>query len=126
MLVDFEATVAALAESILRERCAGTWKGSVDEYAPVARFLLAVHARMPDYLRFPFRCLTLIFDLSAFLVTGRTFHHLPHALRWRQIEAWRGSALGVRRDLIKFYETLAVYAWYAELYGGDYVNALTI
>jgi hypothetical protein len=124
MLVNFEATVAALAESIIRERCPGSWTGGGDEHAPIARFLIAVHARMPDYLRFPFRCLTLTLDLWAMCGTGRAFHGLPHAERWRQIEAWRRSRLGFRRDLIKFYETLTVYAWYAELYGQDYANAL--
>ena len=124
MLVDFPATVAALAQSVIRERCGETWKGGTDEHAPVARFLLSVHAQMPDYLRFPLRCLTLVFDLSAVLVTGRTFHRLPHTERWRRIQAWRGSRFRFRRDLIRFYETLAVYAWYAELYGRDYLHVV--
>ena len=86
----------------------------------VARFLLATHAKMPDYLRLPFVVLTLALDLWALPTAGRPFHRLPHEGRLRQLRAWRTSRLGPRRDLIKFYETLAVFGWYAEVYGQDY------
>ena len=35
--------------------------------------------------------------------------------RRRQLLAWKGSALGFRRDLVRFYESLAVFAWYANV-----------
>ena len=116
----FAATVTALAEAIVRERCAGAAQAGPGAQASVARFLLATHARMPDYLRLPFVVLTLAFDLWAVPIAGRPFHRLPHESRMRQIRAWQASRLGVRRDLIKFYETLAVFGWYAEVYGQDY------
>jgi hypothetical protein len=123
MFLSFDATVSALAESIIRERCAGTDADRSAAHLPVASFLLDTHARMPDYLRLPLQCLTLGFDAWALLSTGRPFHRLPHDRRWRQIRAWKESALGFRRDLIKFYETLAVFGWYSELYGEDYAHA---
>jgi hypothetical protein len=116
----FEATVAALVESIIRERCSATYPGGPSAHEPVVRFLLATHAQMPDYLRLPFRILTLTFDLWPLPRAGATFHRLPHPARWRQVRAWQGSALGFRRDLIRFYETLAIFGWYAEVYGHDY------
>jgi hypothetical protein len=116
----FAATVTALAEALVRERCAGAATADPGAVASVARFLLATHARMPDYLRLPFTLLTLAFDLWPVPSAGRPFHRLPHAGRVRQIRAWQGSRLGVRRDLVKFYETLAVFGWYAEVYGQDY------
>ncbi len=79
------------------------------------------HRRMPDYLRLPFRCLTLLFDAWALPRTGRPFHRASPAQRSRQIRAWKGSALGVRRDLVKFYESLAVFAWHAERSASDSV-----
>jgi hypothetical protein len=124
MTSSFAATVSALAESIIRERCAGTYSGTANAHEPVARFLLETHARMPDYLRLPFMGLTLIFNLWALPSAGRTFHRLPHEERWRQIRAWKASSLGLRRDLIKFYETLAVFGWYAEIYGEDYTHGI--
>jgi hypothetical protein len=121
MVLSFDATVAALTASIIRERCGAAGDGSGQQH--VVRFLLDTHARMPDYLRLPFRGLTLAFDAAALPFAGRPFHRLPHERRWRQIRAWRTSTLGVRRDLVKFYETLAVFGWYSERYGRDYVSA---
>lgn len=122
MSSSFAATVSALAESIIRERCARTYRAGENAHEPVARFLLETHARMPDYLRLPFRGLTLAFGLWPLPFSGRTFHRLPHEDRWRQIHAWKTSSLGFRRDLIKFYETLVVFGWYAEIYGEDYTH----
>jgi hypothetical protein len=124
MVLSFNRTVSALAESIIRERCGGTDTGAPQAREAVARFLLATHARMPDYLRLPLRCLTLGFDAWALPTAGRPFHRLPPERRWRQIRAWKESALGPRRDLIKFYETLTVFGWYSELYGQDYTDAI--
>jgi hypothetical protein len=114
MLLSFDRTVAALSESVIRDRCPGTESADPSTYAAVARFLADQQRRMPDYLRIPFRCLTLLFDAWALPLTGRPFHRASPAQRARQIRAWKGSALGVRRDLIKFYESLSIFAWYAE------------
>lgn len=119
-MLSFQATVSALAEAIIRERCPDRHGSGPGASASVARFLLATHARMPDYLRLPFKVLTLIFGIWSLPFAGATFHRLSHEARARQIRAWKGSALGVRRDLVKFYETLTIYGWYAELYGEDY------
>jgi hypothetical protein len=112
MLLSFDRVVAALSDSIIRDRCSEA--GTANTHAAVTRFLLDQHGRMPDYLRFPFRCLTLLFDAWPLPFTGRPFHRASPSQRTRQIRAWKGSALGVRRDLVKFYESLAVFAWYAE------------
>jgi hypothetical protein len=77
-------------------------------------FLLDQHRRMPDYLRLPFRCLTLLFDAWSLPLTGRPFHRASAAQRSRQLRAWKNSRLGFRRDFIKFYESLALFAWYSE------------
>ena len=119
-MLSFEATVSALADTILRARCPDTYGGEPGASAPVARFLLATHTSMPDYLRLPFKILTLIFGLWSLPLAGATFHRLSLEARARQIRGWQDSALGVRRDLVKFYETLTIFGWYAELYGQDY------
>lgn len=75
---------------------------------------------MPDYLRLPFRILTLAFDAWALPRHGKPFHRLPHELRTRQVQAWKASRLEPRRRLIEFYETLAVFSLYSDLYGQDY------
>jgi len=80
----------------------------------VARFVLTQHAAMPDYLRIPMRCLVLAFDAWAMLWTGRPFHALQHERRWRFVEAWSRSPLGFQRDLVKFFESLVLFGWFAE------------
>jgi hypothetical protein len=114
MLLSFDRVVAALSESIIRDHCSGAESANPRAYAAVASFLVDQHRLMPDYLRVPFRCLTLLFDAWALPFTGRPFHRASPAQRARQIGAWKGSVLGVRRDLVKFYESLSIFAWYAE------------
>lgn len=121
MLLNFEHTVSALTYSLIQQRCPSPDDGD-DGFANnrVARFVLAQHGRMPDYLRWPLRLLTLAFDAAAVPMTGRPFHALPHERRRRQILAWKRSAFGFRRDLMKFYENLVILGWYPE---GPFENA---
>jgi hypothetical protein len=117
MLPSFALTVRALTESIIREECGEATGDSPDLTDRVARFVGDQHARMPDYLRTPLAGLTLAFDAWAIPLAGRPFHRLPHERRRRQIDAWNRSALGFRRDLIRFYKSLVVFGWHAEVYG---------
>ncbi len=117
--MSFDATVAALTDSIVRDLCGGTGTDAPEIRAAVTRFVLEQHGRMPDYLRLPFKVLTLVFDIWPVPLAGRPFHRLPHERRLRQIRAWRKSALGFRQNLIKFFETLIVWGWYSEVYRSD-------
>ncbi len=116
-MFSFPWTVSALAYSIIRERCAATGQGF--PHNRVVRFVLDQQRRMPDYLRTPLALLTLAFDAWPLPVTGRPFHRLPHERRWRQVLAWKRSRLGVRRDLVRFYEGLVLFGWHAEVYDAD-------
>jgi hypothetical protein len=114
--MSFAKTVSALTYSIIHERCARAGRGTVFPHNRVVSFVLQQHGGMPDYLRLPLAALTVAFDLWAVPFTGRRFHRLPHEHRWRQVRAWKGSALGFRRDLVQFYESLVIFGCYAELY----------
>lgn len=122
MRLSFNRAIFALAEAIIRDRCQRGDPGDRRSCAAVASFLLDQHRRMPDYLRIPFRCLTLLFDAWALPRTGRPFHKGSLEQRARQIRAWKGAALGVRRDLVKFYESLSIFAWYSERTARDGVR----
>jgi hypothetical protein len=115
----FDRVVLALADTFVHSSGSGGSGEPVDP-VPVARFLLQTHARIPDYLRLPLRVLTLVFDAWGVITAGRPFHRLPLEARRRQVAAWKGSRLGFRRDLIKFFEALAVFGIYSERYPGDY------
>ena len=112
-------TVWALAYSIVRARCGDASPLADDRHNRVARYVLAQHAGMPDYLRLPFAALTVVFGLSALALTGRTFRALPHERRWRVVEAWRRLPVSFARDLLRFYEGLVVFAWFTVEHGGD-------
>lgn len=112
----FPDTVSALAYSIIRERCEAQSRKDAFPHNRVARFVIGQHGRMPDYLRFPIRILTLAFDAWAVFRTGHLFHRLPHEQRLRQMEAWRHARLSPCRDFMKFYDNLVVFAWFSETY----------
>jgi len=105
--------VSALAYSFAQ---AHAEPGRADLQAPyndLARFILCQQAKLPDYLRAPMRAATLGFDLAGLLLTGGPFHTQPPANRRRQAEAWKNSRLGFQRDLMRYYESLAVLALYS-------------
>lgn len=91
-------------------------------YNDVTRFLLRQHARMPDYLRFPITLATIGFDLAAVGVTGKLFHHLQPTDRQMILARWTGAGLAFKRDLIRFYESLAILALFERSYGTDPVR----
>lgn len=114
MLPNFASTVSALTYSIIRQRCELQSRKDFFPHNRVARFVVAQHGRMPDYLRLPLRVLTLAFDAWTLLGTGHLFHRLPHEKRQRQMDSWRRARLGPCRDLMKFYDNLVVFAWFSE------------
>lgn len=119
----FEVTVSALCYSILRARCPEAERSRDFPHNRTVRFVLGQRAGMPDYLRLPFAAVTLAFGLSSLLRHGKPFHRLPHAARWRQIEAWRSAPLGPCRDLIRFYESFVIFHWYSVHFGGHQAPA---
>ena len=123
MLVDFEGTLAAFADAVVKQRDA-TPAAKPEDVEAVFRFLMDVQSRMPAFLRLPFWVLTLIFDAWSYLSHGRPFHRLELAQRTAQINTWRGSSIEVRRRYIEFFGTLAVFGLYSELYGTDYEYAV--
>ena len=65
---------------------------------------------MPDYLRAPMRAATLGFDAIGVAKGGKCFHHLPPETRQRQVADWKNAPAGFRRDLIRYFESLATFA----------------
>ena len=108
------ATVSALAYSVVREECdVADIRGREARLNRVAEFMLAQRGRMPDFLGLAMMILTLVFALQALLFFGAPFNRLRHEHRWEHVMAWRNSRIGARRDLIRFWESLAVLGWYS-------------
>ena len=104
----FRNTVSALVYTSIE--ASGTEQGGSGKNE-VVEFVLRQHAAMPDYLRLLLAGLTIIFDCSALLIGRSLFHrqdiHSRRALR----DVWRCSLLAPCRDLIRFYDSLALLAW---------------
>jgi hypothetical protein len=110
----FPAAVSALVYSLVAERCGDDGGGVAFPQNRIVRAVLAQHAALPDHVRLPLAWLTLALDASTLATAGRPFHALEPAARWRRIERWRASRLAPLRSLVRFYESLAVFGWYAE------------
>ena len=106
--------VYALTDTITRDLKDNENSGISHYKDGIARFLLSQYMRMPDYLRVSFRIMMLLFDTWSIPFTGKLFHRLSHKQRELQVKAWKESKFAFRRDLIKFYESLILFAWYSE------------
>lgn len=80
----------------------------------IARFILAQHAGMTDYLRVPLLILTLVFSESQRLFAGRALVEQPPERRRMTLRRWKTIGIGPVSDLIRFYESLTVVALYDE------------
>lgn len=114
MIPRFGATVSAITYSVVRERCGNDGPLNPNR---VAAFILERHGSLPDFMRLPLQIATVGLDGTTLLTTGRPFHLLSHEERWRRIERWRVSPLGPVRNLLRFYEGLAVFGHYGEMHG---------
>lgn len=118
----FHDTVSALVYSLAQTNAEPARPRLQPPYNDLVRFVLAQHARMPDYLRAPILAATLGFDMPAVLRRGHRFHTLPPAVRLHQIEAWKNSPLGFKRDLIRYFESLATLALYSRMDAGGEIR----
>jgi choline dehydrogenase-like flavoprotein len=111
----FEGAVSALCYAFIRAHF-GTRAGAPGPaWNRTVRFVLDQHGRMPDYLRLPLKILTLLFvRWSGFPRLG-SFRGLDPERRRDRIERMRSSKLEPFRDLIRFYEGLAIFGFHAEL-----------
>src|SRR5262245_59944247 len=103
----FHDTTSALVHSLAREHIAPNRPALAPPHNDLTRFVLSEHARLADYLRSPLLAATLGFDLARILLNGCRFHSLPPDVRARQIAAWKSSGLGFKRNLVKYFESLA-------------------
>ncbi len=109
----FRDTVSALCHTVVEERCLAGIGSAAPEANSVVQFVLAQHARMPDFLRAPVVVLTLMFDLQCILKHGAPFRRLDCDQRIQHVRDWRLSRLGFRRDFVRLYESLAVLGWHS-------------
>lgn len=106
----FHDTVSALAYSLAQPHA--NTPGLQPPNNDLTQFILTQRAQMPDYLRAPMQLAALGFDCFG-LLNGKPFHAQPPEPRAKHIAAWKNSGIGVRRDLIRYFESLATLALYS-------------
>ena len=107
----FHDTVSALAYSLAEPHAAGP-KLAIP-FNDLTQFILQQHGVMPDYLRTPMRLATRLFDFAGLANGGKPFRNQSSEIRARQIAAWKNSGMGFQRDLIRYFESLALLALYS-------------
>jgi hypothetical protein len=118
-------TVSALAYALATGRTPEEFTEFRPPYNDLTSFILEQQYRLPDFLRFPMRTVTLGFDLIGILRAAREFHRQPLASRQRQAIAWKNSSISAKRDFVRYYESLVMLALlsrYQGKAGGDSVN----
>ena len=103
----FRDIVSALVDSLVPQRAEVHQPELAPPYNDVTNFVLREHARMAGGLREAMMTATFGFDLQG-LLRGTRFSRQSPENRARQIESWRTSSFSVQRDLIRFYESLAI------------------
>ena len=115
----FQKTVSALVATILENRFGVLPQQKPELCGRVVGFVVAQCGRMPDYLRFPFVVLTCYFGLISIVLTGKPFHGGSLVQRSKQVLRWKTAALGPHKNLIKFYESFAIFKYYDLLESGN-------
>jgi hypothetical protein len=107
-----DKTVSALVHTVIAEH---------DRHPENRRPGYALHAtefingqinHMSAPLRLPMRVATCGLSVLSLLMTGRLLHQLPVDRRRWLVDRWRTSTLGPIRDVIRFYDSLAVLSLY--------------
>ena len=80
----------------------------------VVRFVLRQYSRMPDIYRLPILILTITFCISTVFSTGSLFYNLSPVKRADIVDNLKKNGLVVRKDLIRFYESLVVLYSYSQ------------
>lgn len=100
--------LSALSYSVAENFADST--GPQPPYNDLTQFLLEQQAKLPDYLVRPMGLATKAFDLTGCLRAGHRFHTQPAIVRAAQIASWKKSRQSARRDLMRYYESLATLA----------------
>jgi len=89
-------------------------------YNDIARFLCEQHRNLPDYLRVPMAMASLSFDVLS--ARPHFFHAASPKLRAHAVHAWKNGRMGFQRDLVRYYESLATFAFHSRAEHADCIS----
>ena len=67
---------------------------------------------LPNYLRLGITFAVTMFNLESVLFTGKTFTNLQKTDQIRQLRRWETSRFRIKRDLLRFIGSLALFNYY--------------
>lgn len=100
------ATVTAMAWQLGRSKGTLAGKMPLQTFDSETVFLLQQMNQMPDYLRLPFRMVTLFYGLHTILTHGKPFHALQPQQRDAVIRKWKHAKISFMSTFIRFFEGL--------------------
>jgi len=100
------ATVTAMAWQLGRSKGTVAGKQQLQTFDAETVFLLQQMNQMPDYLRLPFRMVTLLYGLHTILTHGKPFYALQPQQRDAVIRKWKQSKISFMSTFIRFFEGL--------------------
>ena len=110
--------VGALVGALIRENL----PSGLAEYAgmegKVVTVIITQCERLPSHLRFGVRAGTLVLRVHALVSCFRPYHRVSSFRQSRFLRAWSRSRLQPVRQLISFYRSLAMFAWFGLLEEG--------
>ena len=102
-----------MAWQLGRSKTAGV--SGIKTFDAETSFLLSQMKAMPDYLRLPFKLLTLFFGLHTILFYGKSFPALKPEQRAKVISNWKHSSLSFMQTFIRFFEGLVTVHVYSRV-----------
>lgn len=107
----FHDAVSALAYSLAHPHANSS--ALQPPFNDLTRFILQQQSQLPDWMRAPMLAAALGYDVFGWLNDFKPFHRQPPEPRARQIAAWKNSKLAFKRDLIRYFESLATLSLYS-------------
>ena len=99
--MSYRNIIVAISESLQDQHVEGDMAAE-----DIAAEIIARQACIPDYLRFPMRVATVVFDWFGVLSGGRRFQSKSLVSRAAQLNSWKHSSIGACRNFVRFYESL--------------------
>jgi hypothetical protein len=114
MLRYLSKTITALCHDIaaMQNNNPAAHSGGTSD-SDVTAFVFEQLQKMPNFLSWPVLLATALFGVSRLLIEGSFFHQRSQERRRTQVDRWRNSKFGPNRDLMKFYTSLVVFAFYS-------------
>ena len=107
-----EATVAAIVACLLPEEPIVDASTRVAVVGDVVAFVASEIAALPEFLRIPYECALVAFELLPVVRWGRLFTALDPERRAAWVDLWSNAKIGAAKNFVKLIRGCALLAYY--------------